>query len=281
MRRRPSDRSPAARWRTSAPSRRAGPPTARRVQQPALVVAQRSGASWTITWTIAPAPKPNRNAASAGVERRGADPGAEHRGRAGDQPEHGEPRRATAAPRRAARRSPGPRSCCAARSRRRGRRPARARRRRTTTPIATPSPRLCRPMPTATSSARWRALARPARRALQPLADARQREERDGGADQHERRAAERLRALAGELEALERRVDRQEREQADGQRHHDAQPAGRDAAHPRQPQHPERDRDHADVEAEQRHQAEEDEVVARASRPRRRSRARSSRRSR
>ena len=73
--------------------------------------------------------------------------------------------------------------------------------------------------------------------------------------------AAERLRALAGELEALERRVDREEPEQPDGQRHDEAHPAGRDPADPRQPQHPERDRDDADVDAEQRHQAEEADV--------------------
>ena len=46
-------------------------------------------------------------------------------------------------------------------------------------------------------------------------------------ADEHERRAAERLRALAGQLEALERRVDREEGEQADGQRHHGPQQPG------------------------------------------------------
>ena len=42
----------------------------------------------------------------------------------------------------------------------------------------------------------------------------------------------------------LERRVDRQEGEQADRERHHRLHPRGRDAAHPGQPQHPDRDRD-------------------------------------
>ena len=66
-------------------------------------------------------------------------------------------------------------------------------------------------MPTATSSAsvapprRAAALAALGSHAPTP----REREVRDRGADEHERRAAERLRALAGELEALERRVDR------------------------------------------------------------------------
>ena len=137
-------------------------------------------------------------------------------------------------------------------------------------------------MPTATSSARWppgAPAARAARRRWSSQAETpRQRQEGDGRADQHERRAAERLRALAGELEALERRVDRQEGEQPDRERHHAAQPGGRDAPDPGQPEHAERDRDHADVDPEQRHQAEEREVGRRASRPRRGSRARSSR---
>ena len=59
------------------------------------------GASWTITCAIAPAPKPNRNAAMLGLERRRADPRAEHRGRAGDQPEQREPARRRAAASRA------------------------------------------------------------------------------------------------------------------------------------------------------------------------------------
>ena len=80
----------------------------------------------------------------------------------------------------------------------------------------------------------------------------------DPRADQHERAAAERLRALGGQLEALERRVDGQERQQADRQRHHQPQPDRRDPPHPRQPQHPERDRDHADVDPQQREQPEE-----------------------
>ena len=54
----------------------------------------------------------------------------------------------------------------------------------------------------------------------------------------------------AAEVEALERRVDREEAEQADRQRHDEAHPGRRDAPDPRQPQHPERDRDDADVDA-------------------------------
>ena len=95
----------------------------------------------------------------------------------------------------------------------------------------------------------------------QPGRDAAQHQVGDDRADEHERRAAERLRALAGQLEALERRVDGQEREQPDGQRHQPAQPHGRHAPQPRQPQHAERDRDHADVDPEQRHQPEEPDV--------------------
>ena len=67
--------------------------------------------------------------------------------------------------------------------------------------------------------------------------------------------------------------------EQPDGQRHQPAQPRGRHAPQPRQPEHPERDRDHAHVEAQQRHQPEEAERRRTASRPRPGSRARSSRR--
>ena len=203
----------------------------------------------------------------AGVEGRRADPRAEHRGRAGDQPEHGQPRERRRLAWRPARRSPGPRSCCAARSPRPGRLPERARRSRTPTRWRRPR-RGCaarsRPRRAARDGGRSAPLLPPA---LEPLRRRRVSARNATAAPtKHERGAAERLRALAGELEALERRVDREEREQPDRQRHHDAQRAGRDAAHPRQPQHPERDRDHADVDAEQRHQPEEARRRSRAS---------------
>ncbi len=118
-------------------------------------------------------------------------------------------------------------------------------------------------MPVATSSASELPEA-PFCRCAQPLRHAGQRQVRDHAPEQHQRGAAERLRALAREVEALQRRVDRQEAEQPDRQRQHDAQPGRRDAPDPRQPQHPQRDRDHADVDAEQRHQPEERQVVGR-----------------
>ena len=60
------------------------------------------------------------------VERRGADPGAEDRGRARPPGRAARAAPPSAARARSARRSPAPRSCCAARSRRRGTRRARA-----------------------------------------------------------------------------------------------------------------------------------------------------------
>ena len=86
----------------------------------------------------------------------------------------------------------------------------------------------------------------------------------DDAADEHERGSAERLGALAGQLEALQRGVDGQVGQQAHGEGHDRAQPAGRDAADPRQPQHSQRDRDDADVDPEQGHQPEEGQVVGR-----------------
>ena len=60
------------------------------MQHASALVAQ-VGTSWTMTWTIAPAPKPNRNAATRALKAAGADPRAQHRGRAGEQAERGQP----------------------------------------------------------------------------------------------------------------------------------------------------------------------------------------------
>ena len=105
-------------------------------QQPATAVGCRTapassrseGASCTITWTIAPAPKPNRNAGDARVERGRADPGAEHRRRAGDQAEQAAAAATAGRSARSARRSRAPRWCCGSRSRRPGTHRARAHR---------------------------------------------------------------------------------------------------------------------------------------------------------
>ncbi len=77
-----------------------------------------------------------------------------------------------------------------------------------------------------------------------------------------QRYAAECLRALARDVDALQRGVDREERQQPDGEGHQDPQPARVDAPHERQPQHPERDGHDAHVEPEQGHQPVEAESV-------------------
>ena len=201
----------------------------------------------------------------AGVERRGADPRAEHRGRARDQPEQREPARASGwLVRDRARRWPAPRWCCGARSRRRGRRRARARRPRRRS--RSPRPRRgcagrCR---RATSSAsvprraarRRRGAAAPA----QPRRHARQHQEGD-----RPRRcstsaappnacepspASSRPSSVASIAE--ERRAGRPS---APSRRA--ASAGGMRRIHGSHSM-PERDRDHADVDAEQRHQPEE-----------------------
>ncbi len=79
--------------------------------------------------------------------------------------------------------------------------------------------------------------------------------------EEHERRPAERLRARAAELHALEQRVDPEPGEQADREGQQELHPAPVDPADPGQPEHADRHRDHADVEADQRHQAVEADV--------------------
>ena len=129
-----------------------------------------------------------------------------------------------------------------------------------------------------------------ARRAAGPLAlaaghevrvDRGQHEIGDEAAEEDERRPAEGLRPAACDVESLERRVDREESEQPDRQGDQHPYRALADTADERQPEHAERDRDDADVEAEQGHQPVEAEVGARASRRRSGSRGRSRRRSR
>ena len=58
--------------------------------------------------------------------------------------------------------------------------------------------------------------------------------------------------------------LNAEEAEQADGERQQEADPATVHAADPWQPEHPDRHRDHADVDADQRHQAVEVEVGVR-----------------
>ena len=226
------------------------------------------GASCTITWTIAPAPKPNRNAARLALKAAEPIQAPRTAGAPGDQAERGEPADATGARAPAARRSRGPRSCCGSRSRRRGTRRARApdrvrgSDRNALTEVVQPDPgrdeQRQRPAGDAGRAAPSAAAC------VEPGRHAAEQQVGDGRAEHDERRAAERLRAGSGEVEALERRVDRKEPEQPDGERHDPAQPVGRDAPDPREPEHPERDRDHPDVDAEQRHQPEEREVARR-----------------
>ena len=99
--------------------------------------------------------------------------------------------------------------------------------------------------------------------ALQPCLHPAQQQVRREPAQEHEGCAAEGLRALARDVDALQGRVDREERQQPHGESHQDAQPARVDAPHERQPQHPERDGHDAHVEPEQRHQPVETEIGA------------------
>ena len=259
------------------------------MEQPPVVVAHASARAGRSPATIAPTPTPNRSAASAGVERGGADPGAEDRrarprsGRAPrSRPSVG---RSSASGETIA--SPSVVLWIAKPTTRNV--PSASAPTAYAEPIASPSPRLCRPIPIATSSARYGA-AETRRPALagraRAAATGRRRRRRAPG-----RRPALRgstsaappkaLGPVAGDLEALERRVDGEEGEQPDRERDQHAQPVGGDAAHERQPEHSEADRDHPDVDAEQRHQAVEGRRRRRASRRRPGSRARGSRRSR
>jgi hypothetical protein len=92
----------------------------------------------------------------------------------------------------------------------------------------------------------------------------RQREVGEHRAEADQAGAAECLCPLARDLERLERGIQREEGQQADGRGKQEPNPGRVDPAHERQPQHPERDRDDADVDAEQRHQPEEREVGGR-----------------
>ena len=125
-------------------------------------------------------------------------------------------------------------------------------------PMARPSPRLCRPMPTAISDARaspWRGCAagaglRSARR--EALGDPRQGQIARRHPQQHQPGPAERAGQPRLELQRLRQRVDGQEGEEAAREGHERGQQARIRAPQRRQPQHPQADGDHAHEEADQ-----------------------------
>ena len=215
----------------------------------------------------------------ARVEGGGADPGAEDRRRAGDQAERraGARARPLAARRRrraAAPRSPAPRWCCGSRSRRRGRRPAPAPRSRRRS--RSPAPRRgcagrSRSRPAAPGRRRRRQPRRAARlRRRQPGVDARPAPGRRRGRRGRRgwcrrRRPAPRRRSPAPRAPAsIARKASRPTVKAISG-----ADPAPPEAAEEGQPEHPEADRDHADVDPQQRHQAVEARVGLRRLAPR------------
>ena len=79
-------------------------------------------------------------------------------------------------------------------------------------PIASPSPRLCRPMPTAINSASVRPVAVPPLR--QTPGERRHPEEAQRDAEQDESRTAERRRERRLQIERLGQRLDAEERQQ-------------------------------------------------------------------
>ena len=245
------------------------PPDGERVQQPAGAVAN-GGRDLDHHLGDRAGAEAEHERGEAGVEGRGADPGAEHRGRARQQAEQREP--AEARPgllRHRAPRSPAPRWCCAARSRRRAWRRAPATRSRRPIRSQAPPPGCagrCRAPPGTRPGSRRLRARRPRlairRRAVRAASvHPREREVGARRAQPDERGAPERLRALAGDLRALEQRVHAEEGEQADGERQQEPDPARVDAADPGQPEHPDGHRDHPHVDADQRHQAVEAEV--------------------
>ena len=188
-----------------------------------------------------------------------ADPGAEHRRRAREQPERGQlPSDARSRASGATIASPSVVLWIAnptTRNAPRASAPAEY-----AAPIATPSPRLWSPMPTATSSG----ASRPTRGGRAT----RTRPPGTGTPPPRRRTPAPRRRTPASPRRPArspsKRRVDGEERQQPDRQRHQRPQPLRRHAPQPRQPEHPERDRDHAHVDAQQRHQPEEPGVGGR-----------------
>ena len=78
-------------------------------------------------------------------------------------------------------------------------------------PIASPSPKLCSPIPIATSSRERDAADRASGLAREAAGDERHRQEAAGDAEQHEPGAAERSRHERLELERLEQRLDAEE----------------------------------------------------------------------
>ena len=244
------------------------PATARRGCGPR---ASRSpGAIWTITWAIAPTPTPSRNAASAGVNAAAPIHAPTHGGAAGEQPEH---RQAADRGARAAAPERGDDGQALGRvvdreaddeegaERERAGRVGRADGQALAEVVQADAERRRARQALRRARPRRRPRPRARRRASETAVE---REVGEPGAQRDEAGAAERLGALAGDLERLERRVDGQEAQQADRRGHQDADPGGVDAAHERQPQHAQRHRDDADVEPEQRHEAEEPEVGAR-----------------
>ena len=183
--------------------------------------------------------RPDADAEQEGRERRreggGADPGAEHGGRAGEQARArpgDRPRRATPL-RPAARRSRDPRWCCGSRSRRRGRRRAPALRWRR--PSRSRAPRRgcagrCRARRAAARRMRRGAgcVGASPRRAETRADDGGEREVGERGAEGDEAAPPSACGASAGDLERLERRVDGEEAEQADRGGEQDADPAWR-----------------------------------------------------
>ena len=89
--------------------------------------------------------------------------------------------------------------------------------------------------------------------AREPRREERHRQVAERDAEQDEAGAAERARNRRLELEGLEERLDAEEREQAGGQGHEPGQPALVDPPQRRQPEQAERDRQHADEEADDR----------------------------
>ena len=235
------------------------------MERPALAVAQRRGELDDDLRDRSRA-EAEQEGREARVERRGADPRAEDGRRSCDQPEQREARggRAPAARAGATIASPSVVLCSAKPTTRKA--PSASAPTEYAAPIATPSPRLCRPMPTAMSSAsvapdapacRAPRGAGPSATPSRPSARGRRRRRRRARASRRRRPASPRPRARRPR--ASRRSPRKASRPTVSAMIA--AQPARRDAPHPRQPEHPERDGDDADVDPEQRHQPEEREV--------------------
>ncbi len=120
-------------------------------------------------------------------------------------------------------------------------------------PIASPSPKLCSPIPIATSGGERDAAEDAVGVGREPARDERHREEARRHPEQYEAWPAERSRQRSLQLERLEQRLDAEKREQTRGQGHERRQPVLFDPAQRRQPEQAEADRQHADEEADDR----------------------------